>query len=431
MQKRLSYALLILLLCTGALSTVEAGPAGGEAGLAPTSVPMLGPEFQLSRVSTASGEDWFAPVAAYNPVRHSQVMFTHAHASSGGDVYGYYWSHKAYDWVWFWTQQGIQPAVAYNRAQDDFLVVSMFDSDADGHYEIWGQIIEGDGSMSSPSFLIYDWADRSFWSPRVAWNSYRNEYLVVWTAVNTLTGLPNDVAGVRVSASGSALSAYAILIAVTGTPHQADVTYNVAADEYLVVWRRYVAADDWDIYGARLRGDNGALIPPGEFPISVPVEDQRSPSVATNQQGRYLVVWEYAYPGPCCDWDIRGQELDITGAPVGSVIIVSQTTDDETNPRIVARPGPQRDYVAVWQKDTSLGSEIWASRWGDGSVPFAYFQVTAAAWWDYARPFVAITGARYLFVYEGDSQGDPTVLRHIYGRFWTTDAVFLPAVLRK
>jgi hypothetical protein len=63
--------------------------------------------------------------------------------------------------------------------------------------------------------------------------------------------------------------------------------------------------------------------------------------VTTNRQGHYMVVWEYAYVGPCCDWDIR-----------------------------------------------------------------------------------------YLFAYEGDSQGDPTQFRHIYGRQWTPNEVFLPAVLR-
>ena len=35
-----------------------------------------------------------------------------------------------------------------------------------------------------------------------------------------------------------------------------------------------------------------------------------------------------------------------------------------------------------------------------------------------------------MIVYEGDSQGDPTVYRHIYGRRWVPNAVYLPLVVR-
>ncbi|RPI48837.1 MAG: hypothetical protein EHM56_13220, partial [Chloroflexi bacterium] len=361
MHKRLSLALAVLLLSIGVLSSAQARPREGL-GAAPGSV--LGPEIQLSRQSTDPGEDWYGPAAAYNSLRHSQIVFTHAHSATGGDIYGYYWSAAPNDWAWFWAKYGVQPAVAYNRTEDDFLLVSLYDSDQDGRYEIWGMIIQGDAHATGASFLIFQWPDRSFSSPRVVWNSFRNEYLVLWNAVDTTTGLPNDVAAARVSAGGTVLSAPHV-IADAGTPHQADVAYNPAVDEYLVVWRRLASGADWDIYAARLRGSDAALLSPqGGFTISAPSEDQRSPAVTTNQQGHYMVVWEYAYPGPCCDWDIRGQELDVAGAPVGGIVIVAQTTDDETNPRVVARPGPQRDYVAVWQKGAMLGSEIWASRWG-------------------------------------------------------------------
>lgn len=389
---------------------------------------LLSPEIQLSRPSTGPGEDWFYPAAAYNSFRRSQIVFTHAHSATGGDIYGYYWSAAPDDWRWFWAMSGVQPAVAYNRTGDNFLLVSMYDSDQDGRYEIWGRIVEGDGSATGGSFLIFQWANRSFWSPRVVWNSYRNEYLVVWNAVDTTTGLPSDVSAARVSPSGTVLPGAPHVITTAGTPHQADAAYNLAADEYLVVWRQQGVGSDWDIWGARLRGSDAALVSPSGFAISAVLEDQRSPAVTTNQQDRYMVVWEYAYPGPCCDWDIRGQELDVSGAPVGNIVLVSQTTDDETNPRVVARPGPQRDYMAVWQRTGATGSEIWASRWGDNGIHYEYFQVAAAFSWDHASPTVMATGPHYRFAYEADSQGDPTQFRHIYSRQWTPNVVFLPGV---
>ncbi len=430
MHKGPLLAVLALLLPIGVLSSVQARPADEGDDPLRALASMLRPEIQLSRPSTGPGEDWYGPAAAYNSLRRSQIVFTHAHADTGGDIYGYYWSAAPDDWVWFWAMSGFQPAVAYNRAEDDWLLVAMYDSDHDGRYEIWGRIVAGDAGGGSVPFLIFQWANRSFWSPRVAWNSYRNEYLVVWNAMDTVTGLPSDVAAARVSASGTVLPGAPHLITTTGAPHQADVAYNLAADEYLVVWRRQGASSDWDIYGARLRGADAALIsPPGAFAISAAPEDQASPAVTTNEQGYYMVVWEHVYPGPCCDWDIRGQELDVGGAPVGSAVIIAQTLSDETNPRVVARPGVARDYVAAWQSDTTTGSQIWASRWG-ATADYDYFQVAAAAWWDCAQPVVAITGSSYLFAYEGDSQGDPTVFRHIYARQWVPNAVFLPTVVR-
>lgn len=429
MRKRLSFTLLIFLLMIGGMSSVRAGPGGGEENATSALESVWSPEIQLSRQSTGPGEDWYRPVVAYNSLRRSSIMFTHAHATTGGDIYGYYWSAIPDDWVWFWAASGVQPAVAYNRTEDDFLLVFMYDSDQDGRYEIWGTIVEGDASAIGTQFLIFQWANRSFWSPRVAWNSVDNEYLVIWNAVDTTTGLPNDIAAARVSAHGAVLSGAPHVITDTGTPHQVDVTYNLAPNEYMAVWRQQGVGLDFDIWGARLQVSNDTLTSPsGPFAINALPEDQRFPAVTTNQQGTYMVVWEHAFPGPCCDWDIRGQELFVNGAPSGGMVIISQTLDDETNPRVAAQPGVQRDYMAVWQKETAMGSEIWASRWGDAG--YDYFQVAAAVWWDYARPDVAVAGSHYLFAYEGDSQGDPTVFRHIYGRQWTPYAVFLPLVLR-
>lgn len=390
---------------------------------------ILSPEIQLSQKITQAGEDWFSPALAYNPTHCSQVMFAHTGASTGGIIYGFYWSHSPSDWHLFIVLEGIQPAVAYNRTEDIFLLVSMFDSDSDGHYEIWGRIVEGDTSATGQPFLIFQWANRSFWSPRVVWNSYRNEFLVVWSALDTTTGLPSDIAAARVSASGTVLPGAPHIITDIGQPHQPDVAYNLAADEYLVVWRRQGSGADWNIWGARLQGSNAALVG-SSFAINTAAEDQNSPSIATNQQDRYIVVWEHVYPGPCCDWDIRGQELDINGSLVGDVVIVAQTLDDETNPRVVARPGARRDYIATWQKDTSSGSQIYTSRWGDANVQYDYFQVAAAAFWDYANPTLVVAGPNILYAYEGDSQGDPTQFRHIYSRYWTLNNAFLPAILR-
>lgn len=317
--------------------------------------------------------------------------------------------------------------MAYNATNDQYLVVWMYNANGDGStYEIWGRTVAWNGSSMGAEFQIITWPNRTFWTPRVAWNSYRNEYLVVWSAFDATTFLPTDVAHAILSDNGSKL--YGAIISSAKQPHQADVTYNVAANEYLVVWRRMWTASDGDIRAARLGGFSGQVVtPPGVFTVNGATEDQPLPAVATNQQHRYVVVWQHAFPGPCCDWDIRGQELDVNGSLVGSTFVIAQTLDDETSPDVAARPGTGREYVAVWQQTTAAGEAIRAYQWGD--VTRGTFDVAAFAFWNSEKPTVA-AGSGYLIAYEGDSAGDPTVHRHIYGRMWWPEVVYLPQVLR-
>jgi hypothetical protein len=369
---------------------------------------------------------------AYNTAHREYLVVWHNEWPSGHrDIYARRVSENGELLSWFAVSAGsndrAQPAVAYNATTDEYLVVWMYNANGDGStYEIWGRTIAWNGSYQNPEFQIITWPNRTFWTPRVVWNSHRNEYLVVWNAADATTSLPTDVAHAILSASGTKL--YGAVITSADQPHQADVTYNVAADEYLVVWRRMYGAGDGDIRAARLGGFSGQVVtPPGVFTVNAASEDQLLPAVATNEQDRYVVVWQHAYPGPCCDWDIRGQELDVDGNLVGSLFVIAATTDDESSPTVVARAGTGLDYLAVWQRSHSTGEEVWAYHRDDTRIEV--FEVAAAAFWDNESPAVAWGNVASLVVYEGDSQGDPTVYRHIYGRRWVPNIVYLPLVL--
>jgi len=141
-----------------------------------------------------------------------------------------------------------------------------------------------------------------------------------------------------------------------------------------------------------------------------------------------MVVWQHAYPGPCCDWDIRGQQLDVNGALVDSVLSIAASTDDETSPAVAAQSGLQWDYLIAWQRSTAAGEQILAYHRNDTNSEF--FQVASAAFWNHENPDVAWGRVASLIVYEGDSQGDPSVYRHIYGRRWVPAIAYLPLVVR-
>jgi hypothetical protein len=416
-----------------ALAPQANAPSGGhnpDGPLAATSD--LGSEIQIS-LPTSPECDRYRPGVAYNWVHDEYLVVWHNTWPDGHrDIYARRVSESGQLLSWFAVSAGpndrVQPAVAYNATADEYLVVWMYDVNGDGSaYEIWGRTIAWNGAYQNPEFQIITHSDRTFWTPRVAWNSIRNEYMVVWSAFDATTFLPTDVAHAILSPSGNKL--FGAIITDAYQPHQADITYNVAKNEYLVVWRRMWAAGDGDIKAARLGGFSGQVVtPPGVFTINALTEDQLLPAVTTNQQDRYMVVWQHAFPGPCCDWDIRGQELDVNGNLVGSPFFMAASTDDETSPAIVARPGTGRDYLAVWQRSSSTGEEIWAYHRKDAHIEV--FEVAAAAFWDHESPAVAWGRVASLIVYEGDAQGDPTVYRHIYGRRWVPNAVYLPLIVR-
>ncbi len=322
------------------------------------------------------------------------------------------------------------PAVAYNALAGEYLVVYMYDALGDGtHYEVWGRRVAWNGSSMGSEFQIFSWANRAFWTPRVAWNSYRNEYMVVANALDTTTGLWNDVAGRRVMADGSTPYPGHNISSQSQTlqPHQSDIAYNLAADEYLVVWRQRWAGDDWDIYGARVRGDNGSVVnPPGVFVIDATAVNEQYPAVATNEQDRYLVVWQHGVGMPTTDWDIYGRELYITGGWASTHIQIAVSLDSEQYPDVAVNGANNRNMV-VWRRTLAgSGDEIWGFDWDPSAAWIVWLPFRIAPNVAWTPPVIAGGYPSYLIAY---GRIESTAL-HIWGRTWAPYAVFVPIILR-
>jgi|GEM_PF-6823988 len=214
------------------------------------------------------------------------------------------------------------------------------------------------------------------------------------------------------------------------SPHQIDVTYNVAANKYFAVWRRMWTVGDGDIMGARINPVSGDIVsPPGIIAINTAVNDQKEPRITTNQQHRYLVVWSQVYdPAHCCDWDIHVQELDVGGGLAGSSYGVAMTYNDEESPIAIARPGATRDYMVAWQRAAAGGQRVEALRWGDSSYT-VLLDVASASFWNNVHPVLAV-GGPFLIAYESDSLGDPTVKSHIFARLYWPHTTYLPVIVK-
>jgi hypothetical protein len=357
-MKRARFLLVVLLAMTaGLVFTFLSNAKGQSLGLAPSGIVIvgpngLGPEYQIS-TPLSPDLDRHKPAVAYNSQRNEYLVVWHYHdathywiegriAKERGEPAGVVGTILQAS-----TVEVVQAAVAYNAQDNQYLVVWMKNTNGDGKtYEIWGNVFSADLVPQRTAFKIVSWPNVTFWTPRVAWNSVRDEYMVVWNAFNATTSIPTDVSQATLAANGDLIGS--IILTTTQYPHHADLVYNPIKDEYLVVWRRAGSAPgNYDIWAARVAAGPGTVVvPPGEFAISEAAEIEMLPRVATNRTDRYMVVWQIAAPGACCDWDIYGREVDFNGNLLGYVNVIAGVGNmDETNPFVVAWPGNRREYL--------------------------------------------------------------------------------------
>jgi uncharacterized repeat protein (TIGR01451 family) len=211
--------------------------------------------------------------------------------------------------------------------------------------------------------------------PAVAYNTTNQEYLVVWEGDDTTDG-EFEIFGQRLTGSGVltgtndfALSAMGPAGDVNYDAGAADVVYNVANNEYLVVWHGEddtapLVDNEFEIFGQRLNAATGAAVGTNDFRISDMGTngdinfDGFDPAVAyNNTQGEYLVVWE----GDDTfndEFEIYGQRLTAaTGAAVGTNDFrLSDMGPDNSlsytarNPDVAYNPA-QDEYLVVWYAD--------------------------------------------------------------------------------
>lgn len=195
---------------------------------------------------------------------------------------------------------------------------------------------------------------------------------MVWNAFDTTIsfppGVPSDIAGYRVSASLPCLPTgkttgrasgvvqnpgSPLILTTYASPHQVDMVYNVAMDEYFLAFVvvHTQATIGNDIYGLRVSWNGTPVNPPGLIHVYNLAKNQNAPAVATNQQNRYIVVWEHEYSST--DHDTYGREYDALGNPVGSYFTIASWTQNDTVPDVAAN-GANNGWLAAWQRALPL-----------------------------------------------------------------------------
>ena len=181
----------------------------------------------------------------------------------------------------------------------------------------------------------------------MTWNAGAGEYLVVWSDTrNNPGGTSIDLYGQRIGANGALAGND---FAVSETPNglgAPDVTWNAAANEYLVVWQdgRYSSTAPW-IYGRRLTE--------GGTPLGVEIampnlnHGQWNPAIAWNANAnQYFVTWEEDHYGTRSN-NIYGQRVDADGALLGESLAVTDKPYDHNLPDVVFNSLTD-EYLVVW-----------------------------------------------------------------------------------
>jgi MYXO-CTERM domain-containing protein len=307
------------------------------------------------------------------------------------------------------------PKVAWNGTH--FLVVWVDDRSGAGTDVYAARVSGTDGSVPDWAGTLVSSYRVGQFTPVVAWDG--TNYLVVWTVYRALSGA--DLMAARIRGSDGALldPAGIAISSVYGEQIQPAVAWD--GTEFLVVWTDHRSAPGYgyDIYGARVRGSDGYVLG-NVIPISTADGDQTQPAVAADG-GEFMVVWLDRRHGPSADIygaRVRGSDgalLDPIGIPI------STAANDQSAPAVAAHGG---FALVVWQDgrdglaDTIHGARV---RTADGFVVEEAGIALSTPGVGQALPAVATDGTTFLVAWV-DGRGG------IYGtRVRRTDGSVLDA----
>lgn len=201
----------------------------------------------------------------------------------------------------------VDPAVAYNTTDHEFLVVWAGDDVVDGAFEIFGQRLDAaTGERLGAAVRLSDMGEADLpafdaLTPSVVYNTANHEYLVVWAGDDAVDG-EIGLYGQRLRATDAQeIGENDFLIAAAPALYPA-VAYNAAQNEYFVVWQGEddVHAGAAEIFARRLDAATGKGLALDAIRVSDMGGndadagfDAQRPAVAYNGlAGEYLVVWE-------------------------------------------------------------------------------------------------------------------------------------------
>ena len=386
--------------------------------------PYLGSEITIS----AEDNEQYLPSIAYNWKHDEYLVVWHNNWAGSRDIYAQRVSGQGQLLSWFAIptsdlKDRAQPDVAYDPVNDRYLVVFIYDYSAIGtDWDIHGIFVGWDGPIPGEQEFTIDNITDNTWTPRVAYNRAREEFVVVWWVDETTD--PDYLAGRRLKASDGSIPAnnYFEISHASQDRVNPNIAYNLARNQFLVVYD-----NKQDVFATRFDGV-GNILGGGEIGIASWPGPETYPSVAAcGTADRYLVAWQNDQP------DIYARFIGGNGATDATILHFDSTTIDEIYPEVGCNSAGNQ-FLVVWQHQYSSTSGPYGVRgqlvYHDKSLgdPVQIMAPTAGVTAEFTTPVVVGGGSNYLAVWEHDRAG--TAFQDIHGRLITPNMIFLPLTLR-
>jgi hypothetical protein len=208
------------------------------------------------------------------------------------------------------------------------------------------------------------------------------------------------------------------LINATSSGNQAEPAVAMdAAAGFVVAWQGpgLIEEDREDIFAQRF-DPNGMPIS-GEFCVNSVADDQQLlPSVALNDDGTFIVVWESNNTPEEGDKAICGQLYDSYGVEFGSEFIIHEDASIYRYPDVAA--DASGNFAVVWMEDKSSNS-IMARLFDPNGTPRTdTLKVNRIRFSSIARPSIAMDAAgNFVVAWDGDPDlaGQDDIHARLYG----------------
>jgi hypothetical protein len=323
------------------------------------------------------------------------------------------------------TRDSSQATVEYDPVNDRYLVVWVFDTFGDGSdRDLYGRFIPWDGPSAGLSeFAICTWGTHQ-WNPKLAYGRAVEEFLVVWNNQHQAGTLPMYISGRRITAANGSFPGSDSDFTIDHPTEQrvnADITYNLARNEYLVVYD-----NTEDILGRRFTGNLGHDFG-GEFTIAGWPDGETKPAVAAcREANQYLVAWQSDLITSTHSDAIYARFISGDGT-AGSVHQIDDTTGSEVEAEVACNAAGTQ-YMVAWQAEyTNNRFGIWGRLvQPNGTLENAFAIVHPFGDMHRRNPVIGGGRVNYLVAWEHSRES----YQDIHGRLVTPRMLFIPQILR-
>ncbi len=186
------------------------------------------------------------------------------------------------------------PAVAFGGGNQRFLVC-WSDSSSGAGADIFGQSVNADGSLNGTPFSISSPAEPfDQVMPSIAYNADTDQYLVVWYDLRD--GATYNIYGQLVNADGSLAGTNIQITADTTHNLIPSVAYDNVNNRFFVIWNHDTVATDTFVYGQFVNPDGS--LEGSAFQVSTDTSIGSRPAVAFNNLCTNYLVTHVTSPAP-------------------------------------------------------------------------------------------------------------------------------------